>query len=1666
MSTNIVRKIPNTVSLSVVERAISTNHSIESITKATEKIVKQTSRELSRSAIKADGDTEKVMKNTRMVATPIATEMLAFSVAAAYHGTESEIAKRAEKIDFHRLENETIKQGFSLETYENNISDSLGKNLNGQERKSEQAALLKYGRTNYHPEGLENTSALSSSISNVRNLYANEELEQKITKSQISHEQSSILRSNTYQYVIEQQKKVEDLTTGYVEQTTNSLKEALNSDDAKVVEKTKEYLNSDSFKSKTSLQLENISSKSFGYRNSLISSSKLKFDIKDTAIDEIKQSIIENREVNINKILCEARLEMRNLQNDPNAVTDLYKLMATRIRQNGGKITDPVLKAQIAATKRAKTLSNNYKRLHSPKRFVRTGSKILTKPFQQSETMKGISMSRNMVMGVVGLKMVANPAFNTAYNASVMILKQARVNAFAKEYNITKQSARKAINTNHGIYQKWLSKTGRGKLPDKVRLRDFLKNPVVSHAKMALKKDFSNFLLNRSKNILKNESANFATKFFAERLQNRANYMAGNIEKDVLKHLNKLSGKAFRHIAGQKAGELAGKAGAKFAATKVGSAVTNAAGKAGAKIAATKTFGVAVKTYKGASKAIGATNMFFKAIGAALKEAIGAIASKIALAIAFVGKILLAAVGIFVSFFILLQLALVVVNQYYELTAYVDRFQSFYTTALFDTNEETFIKMLRECHDERLAELRKIQKSYEVGDIQYPSGEQENYKELYCAMAVQCQYHFDLLSKKEMKDIAKDLYDQTHRTSWEPYEFKTDDGVTHKAVHVFCDILRGEGVAIEAIGGGWLEGAGEIGAGGSSAGAYFDNGSPRASATGVVIDDWMNIVDNVKRVIAATGCIYNQEGHVTVSVNDQIKTIRQDCSGYVSACLQIYGSLNDTWSSYDFTYNSSIPGFTRLSFSGWDNLNPGDIISYNNGGKGHVEIFAYNSGGYHYVYSNGSTTSVRSSVPTTDKRTYTTVWRPENPGSTIEGFVEGEEGVTTEIEKWDPTGLLGITNQPSYSNTASVTFDEVTGNEEGYEDTLIADINAEIAKAAEDSPFTGSLSYDSAATNPHSLTKNSSKASSWDFVRYIYAKHGVHVAMDISDLEVLEGARVFDDEKLRVGNVLVYAPNKQILNKIQAELNGQGKSITTAVFSHRTKYANEKYVEGVDDPNVKPVSYRELMLSECIPLIYIGNGKAVAYSRDLLDTNYSDASAAYSLNSTSVTYASSQAQIRTYDLRSLDPTRIYRTQRYNKFTVNPVYGSTPYFEGWTDWNIACFEELVSDDCWDLLEKDLTKEDFAYTNSDGEIVEKIDFSWYKEDLFSGNDFYHDGSHADQFKNELSPIIVAYYDDYGILPSVAFSTAAALSDYRSTDESLRYFNIYEMYEEYDPDSAGDSDKFSYNAKCDATITTEDYKKFNSYEEAYSFWMNSVVLKNGITRESMYAESNVDFDRQMSILRGYNVISDKTLQFAKAIYTSGKDPNGSRNHIYMNTQLKELDALATHRKEIMDNMTDISTELHDTNWAPERTSSSGAIGEGNESSDKQKAKHLYELLKQYKELDEELTEINTDNQLPETPNYTTLKTTYDADLAGYASKLKHLKDARNNNPSAYVQYYTCNGHDWERDEDVPDGKGGLTTVLKTGTDYHNDGNPMTTPCDDCDSHYESWNDVKVME
>lgn len=145
-----------------------------------------------------------------------------------------------------------------------------------------------------------------------------------------------------------------------------------------------------------------------------------------------------------------------------------------------------------------------------------------------------------------------------------------------------------------------------------------------------------------------------------------------------------------------------------------------------------------------------------------------------------------------------------------------------------------------------------------------------------------------------------------------------------------------------------------------------DTSSSGGSSSGT---SWASAVQTIGNFYTSNKLPYNQTQSVFCSLVN--KNVREDCSGYVSACLWKFGVNIAMSTSYGFTassgslYNTlSSAGFTQMDYS-FANLQPYDIITYN----GHVEIYAGNKQSYAWG-------SAHTSLPTPmANKPYTKIWR-------------------------------------------------------------------------------------------------------------------------------------------------------------------------------------------------------------------------------------------------------------------------------------------------------------------------------------------------------------------------------------------------------------------------------------------------------------------------------------------------------------------------------------------------------------------------------------------------------------------------------------------------------------------------------------------------------------------
>ena len=803
----------------------------------------------------------------------------------------------------------------------------------------------------------------------------------------------------------------------------------------------------------------------------------------------------------------------------------------------------------------------------------------------------------------------------------------------------------------------------------------------------------------------------------------------------------------------------------------VGSAIKSGVKKASdavkAKMAAKKAAKGAKGAAKGAEKGVKAT---LKIVKAAVKSVVKLtkllITTLASLLNNPIGWIILAIILVVIILFILFA---VIVSNMEDQKKTVDLFTQCQTDDATEKNIRV-LDELKKCHNEQQKEIDEMLQKYPTADVQFPDGAQENYAEIWSAIVVESQGNIGYYPDDDLEELADSLYKMTHKLSYAEYSYKTLDGSSQTANHVYLNILRGESLAYENIAGAFVNKAGEL----------VDTSVADINAT-CASDDWMAIVKTVKAATAAAKIGYYGDANLgsaslPLNINGTTYYTRTDCSGFVSTCLQVYGSLaqGSVYSSYDFRDAGGFPGFVKMAWPGYAGLHPGDIMAKG----GHVEVFAYASNGRNYVYSNGTTSCVNSPGVSSDRAVYDVIFRPVAPGSGADVSVEGgaQEGQTGAGINADQTPMTS--NMPE--------LNKETMCEDGYEETLKQDL----ASALENGyayTYDGTLSINISSANK--------KRSSADFVRYILAKHGAKLSMNPESM-FLGDAIHFSPNKMKAGDVLFYIPHTleaDALYKALPDPIAKGSVVMT--------------IDGLGEVNVQ-----ETLQANSVPMIADGSGNLVYFGRDVtLDQNG---------------YPASEAKVYSVPLSSLNSSRIYFAEYVTNLVTKPIWGSTDFFEGWTDENIKSLMTLIDAPCWSTKVVDLTG--YELGNMTQNDYSNIDWSWYDNGNFKSDgeywNVYTSDEHVSGFREDLIKELYRYYDQYGVLPGAGYAVSKYLTHDRSTQESLANYNFWELEAE-----GTDVDKYSYDDSGNVEVRGKKYKSYDSFKEAiedFGYTMGSLV------------------------------------------------------------------------------------------------------------------------------------------------------------------------------------------------------------------------------------------------
>lgn len=280
-------------------------------------------------------------------------------------------------------------------------------------------------------------------------------------------------------------------------------------------------------------------------------------------------------------------------------------------------------------------------------------------------------------------------------------------------------------------------------------------------------------------------------------------------------------------------------------------------------------------------------------------------------------------------------------------------------------NVEPLVQILQELHNDEVSKILKKKEKYNA-DVVYDNGSKENYKECISALTIGLGQDYGLLGAKKCREYMKKIYNKSHRVWLEtevieqkepvyekdeygaPKEKKGADGktiYTTKKVtiyHVHLNILRDDAVVSE-----------------EDAAAAVPDGGVEGGSEPIDLSDseWATLCGEVKAKASGIKGVYDKHGYISFKINGKKIKMRLDCSGYVSACLQAAGIVqqgrlfnSDTLAGFNNKY------VTRHAWNGDKSvLKKGDILVYD----GHAEIFLGFVNGVEKGYNWGSSNAAK-----------------------------------------------------------------------------------------------------------------------------------------------------------------------------------------------------------------------------------------------------------------------------------------------------------------------------------------------------------------------------------------------------------------------------------------------------------------------------------------------------------------------------------------------------------------------------------------------------------------------------------------------------------------------------------------------------------------------------------
>ncbi len=1139
-----------------------------------------------------------------------------------------------------------------------------------------------------------------------------------------------------------------------------------------------------------------------------------------------------------------------------------------------------------------------------PKSFGMGAFRLATMPLKGSEAMKGVDLGSATYRGLKNVnKFVFRPITNVTFNVGLKAVSASRVLSLSRMNKVSYASMRNILLRSSNPFDKAFkfcqSKTVKfsnifGKNPLLVSLRNLpMRGIRLANAK------FTTFILDKTGLLYRDSTLGT----FARNKARMANLKYNRIKTGMTKKTYKIEKKNIRKSNHRAIKKIYDK-------TKLGkftNRINNRINVFGDKL---KDIKKGIKS--GVKNGFKATGRFLSKparwvlnetkFGRGIRDFFKKIAGKIAEWFKNV-MAMIKSLGAFISSVvstIAVTLGVLIIAYYvvYGVARFYDMFV--FDHSAYAQKAKYIYNQIVKCHQEQLQNVLNIAMKYDAASIDYPNGTRDNVKEVWSGVSVMLQEQIDknAFKKKEVQDITRTLYHNTHTLTFEYYDFEYDDGTIGHACNIFLDINHGETFAYEIMSNEKVETLPYV---------------PTLVADSA---DWLSVVKNTKLAMAQASNEYNSSKSVKVNFVDQFRNLQQheirlDSTGYLSECLRIYGSISGNISTYDLLTKGYMSRFLRFKFTGFSDLQEGDILVSKDG----VSVYGWTIGNNDYVYSWNEQSTNIAATNKDNGLNYELVWRPIYAGVSNKN--------TVDVDSVNETDRILYPNVPMFSNEPE--FDE-NGNESmalvSVKNTLqdfLADpwiftsrnfneFNQNEANAFWTGEVTDHILTDAINGKTRNINAYSGRLSSTDFLRCVLAQHGIKTDYD-PIRRITELGDVAPLTSLQTGDVIWYiSPLEHYITSNYENIYQMMPSTPIKVDGEESFTLNGtgiefKYTVGGLTQNEEGIKLesQDGLCHYAIPLIVLdtdsaGNAWVVGYTYDLLkpidwsqmidsnivnneDRNQHDWAVRDDWTDDNI------PQIYKYNLKDLDESRVWFSLRPRGYTREPIFGATMYFEGWTDENIVNLMDMINDSCW----SDSTNVYHLSHRGDVEGEDKtVSWKWYKD---IGFDLQNDSSvhgwgavlncrtiselkaraarnspetfwdfvfpefssrtlssyfdyrgyatqeHIKELENNLVPYAVTSYEETGILPSTAYCYALALSNSHTSMESLFGKNIYSLLA--DSSWRGNFvtiDDYEYPSQDTVNKIRKDFRMYDYYEDCYDDWVKAIVHMTILTDQKV--------------------------------------------------------------------------------------------------------------------------------------------------------------------------------------------------------------------------------------